>query len=146
MLVSSYPLKLDDKNRFFLPPKFRAELADALVIVHGFDHCLAVYPSEDFRTALRAAQQNPYDIKNARGYLRMMTADAYETQADKQGRVSLPASLRAYAGLDKDIVVTGVGDHAEIWDQQAWIAYRDSEEESFANIDGLILEARTDSA
>ncbi|MCL2783240.1 MAG: division/cell wall cluster transcriptional repressor MraZ [Propionibacteriaceae bacterium] len=146
MFVSTYPLKLDEKNRFFVPPKFRSQLADGLVIVHGLDHCLAAYPTADFEAALREAQQHPFDLRNVRGHIRMMAADAYETQADKQGRVSLPAALRNYAKLDKDIVVTGVGDHVEIWNPDAWAAYRAAEEERYSEIDGLVLQPRENTA
>ncbi len=133
MLLGTHTPKLDDKGRLFLPAKFRDELSDGVVITRGQERCLYVFPAKEFASVMEKLRQAPASVKDARDYMRVMLSGASDETVDKQGRVSLPALLRQYAGLTKELVIIGVGSRAEIWDAEAWSEYLAKNEESFAN-------------
>lgn len=133
MLLGTHTPKLDDKGRLFLPAKFRDELSDGVVITRGQERCLYVFPAKEFASIMEKLRQAPASVKDARDYMRVMLSGASDETVDKQGRVSLPALLRQYAGLSKELVIIGVGSRAEIWDSEAWSEYLAKNEESFAN-------------
>lgn len=139
--VGTYSPKLDDKGRLTLPAKFRNALSGGVVVTKGLDRSLAVYPAEKFdETAARANQASRNDPA-ARAHVRLMMAGADEQGLDGQGRVHLNASLRDWAQLNKDCVVTGQYDHLEIWDATRWQEYEAAHEEAFAAGGSAALDA-----
>ena len=58
---------------------------------------------------------------------------------DSQNRITIPPPLRAYAGLERDLVVTGVGAHAEIWNATAWNTYAEANEENYAELEQEVI-------
>ena len=127
--------RLDDKGRVILPAKFRDRLSDGLVMVKGQEHCIYVWPREAFETQLADIQSRSSTNAKDRAFSRVLLASAYEDEADKQGRVTLPADLRAWAGLSGELTVVGQFDHVEIWDLAAWADYEAAHEEGFAQLD-----------
>jgi MraZ protein len=125
--------KLDDKGRVILPAKFRDELATGMVITRGQERCLYVFTQRAFETIHERIRQAPVNNKQARDFLRVFLSGANQDIPDGQGRVTLPAGLREYAGLDRDLTVIGVGDRAEIWDTTAWNEYYAAKEADFAS-------------
>ena len=101
--------RLDDKGRLFLPAKFRDRLAGGLVITPGQERCLYVFPEPEFDRIFDRIRQAPVTSKAARDYQRMFMAKASDETPDKQGRVTVNAELRTYAGLTKECVVIGAG-------------------------------------
>ena len=134
MFLGTHTPKLDDKGRFFLPAKFRDELADGLVITRGQDRCLAIWPVAAFVEQTTALRNAPSSNKQVRDYQRMLAAGASDETPDKQGRVTIPPPLRAYAGLDKECVVVGAINRVEIWDSAAWEQYSAEQESAFADM------------
>lgn len=134
MLLGTHAPKLDEKGRVILPAKFRDELQSGLVITRGQDRCLYVFSSAEFNAVHEKIKQAPITSADARNYLRVFLSGASDEQPDKQGRVTIPAVLREYAGLDKELVVIGVGSRAEIWDAATWNTYLAAQETSFANV------------
>lgn len=133
MLLGTHTPKLDEKGRLFLPAKFRDELSEGVVITRGQERCLYVFSAKEFASVHEKLRQAPASVKGARDYLRVLLSGASDETPDKQGRVVLPAMLRSYAGLTKDLVIIGVGSRAEIWDATAWSEYLAQNEENFAN-------------
>lgn len=133
MLLGTHTPKLDEKGRLFLPAKFREELSEGVVITRGQERCLYVFSAKEFAEIHEKLRQAPASVKDARDYLRVMLSGASDETPDKQGRVLLPAMLRSYAGLTKDLVIIGVGSRAEIWDAAAWAQYLATNEDKFAN-------------
>lgn len=131
--------KLDDKGRVILPAKFRDELATGMVITKGQEHCLYVFTQRQFETIHERIRQAPVNNKSARDFLRVFLSGANQDVPDAQGRVTLPAGLREYAGLDRDLTVIGVGDRAEIWDTAAWNDYSGSAEQEFADVQEEVI-------
>ena len=132
MFLGTHTPKLDDKGRLFLPAKFREELADGVVITKGQEHCLYVFKQADFAAQAGLIQQAPLTAGAARDYARVFFASASDDVPDAQGRVRVPAPLRAYAGLTKDCVVIGMNTRLEIWDKASWEAYEAEKEQQFA--------------
>ena len=136
MFVGSYPLRLDEKGRLALPVRFREQLAGGMVIRKGQERC--IYGLTMARVAEQSAAMAamaPSDTAAARMRARMSFGSMVELEPDKTGRITLPASLREYAGLDRDVVVVGVDTHFEIWDATTWDAYVAEQEEVFARME-----------
>ncbi|KAE8763312.1 division/cell wall cluster transcriptional repressor MraZ [Georgenia thermotolerans] len=132
MFLGTYEPRLDDKGRLILPAKFREQLAPGLVLTRGQERCLYAFPAAEFENMHDRLRQAPVTSKQARDYLRVFLSGASDEVPDKQGRVTIPANLRQYAGLDRDLAVIGAGARIEIWDAIAWQTYLAEQEEAFA--------------
>jgi MraZ protein len=121
MLLGTHEHTVDDKNRLTLPARFRGAFAEGIVVTRGFDPCLVAYPSEVWERRFRGRLEelDPL-LPDSRQLSRYVYANAVEGELDKQGRIVVPAALKEYAKLDRDVVVAGVHDHLEIWDRAAW--------------------------
>ncbi|MGH8876416.1 MAG: division/cell wall cluster transcriptional repressor MraZ [Stackebrandtia sp.] len=135
MFLGTQTPRLDDKGRLILPAKFRDELAGGLVITKGQERCLYVFPMPEFNRIADELHKAPMTNKAARAYNRVFFASAHDEIPDKQGRVTIPAHLREYAGLDRELVVIGASTRVEVWDAQAWQTYLSDSEEAFADIE-----------
>ncbi|MBE6484378.1 MAG: division/cell wall cluster transcriptional repressor MraZ [Actinomycetaceae bacterium] len=133
MFLGTYEPRLDDKGRLILPAKYRDQLQGGLVMTRGQEHCLYVFPFSEFERMQEQLRQAPLTSKEARSYLRVFLSGAVDDVPDKQGRITIPAVLRTYAGLTRDLAVIGAGSRVEIWDQQAWNAYLTDQESAFAD-------------
>ena len=132
MFLGTYQPRLDEKGRLILPAKFRDALEAGVVITRTQERALAVYPRATFEAKMTSLISAPSTVRQVRDYQRMLMAGASDEVPDRQGRVTIPPSLRTYAGLDRDVVVIGAGDRAEIWDAQAWNDYQQTHEENFS--------------
>ena len=132
MFLGTHTPRLDDKGRLFLPAKFRDELAGGVVITRGQEHCLYVFTRAAFAAKAEDLQSASLTSKRDRDYGRMFFSMAEDQTPDKQGRVTVPARLRDYAGLDRDCVVVGANTRLEIWDAAAWATYETEQEQAFA--------------
>jgi MraZ protein len=139
VFLGTHQPRLDDKGRLFLPAKYREELAEGLVITKGQERCLYVFPVEEFQRITEALRTAPVTAKAVRDYSRVFFASASDEVPDKQGRVTIPQSLRQYAGLDRDCVVIGANTRLEIWDAQAWERYLADQEQAFADLSEEVL-------
>jgi MraZ protein len=137
-LGTHYP-RLDDKGRLVLPAKYRDGLAPGLVLTKGQDRCIWVWPAAEF--AAYAERLNEASRSNAKvqAYQRVLFSGASDEIPDKQGRITVPAALREYAGLDRDVVVAGKNTTAEIWAPDAWDTYLASQEVAFSGLDEEVL-------
>jgi MraZ protein len=133
VFLGTYAPKLDEKGRIILPAKFRDELESGIVVTRGQERCLYVFSTKEFEELHDRIRQAPVTSKQARDYLRLFLSGANAEVPDKQHRVTIPAQLRAYAGLDRDLTVIGAGNRAEIWDTAAWETYYAEQEANFAD-------------
>lgn len=130
--LGTFTPRLDDKGRLFLPAKYRDQLAEGIVITKGQDRCLFVYTQAEFdRQYDELAEADPAD-EAKRLYARQVFGSAFDDVPDKSGRVTVPAPLRAYARLDRDCVVVGLGRRLEIWDAAAWADHEARTEPGYA--------------
>jgi MraZ protein len=133
MFLGTYAPKLDEKGRIILPAKFRDELSTGIVMTRGQENCLYVFTTREFEELHDKIRQAPITSKAGRDFLRVFLSGASAETPDKQNRVTIPANLRSYAGLGRDLTVIGAGSRVEIWDSQAWELYLTEQEASFAN-------------
>ncbi len=134
LFLGTHEPRLDEKGRLILPAKFREELAGGLVITKGQDRCLFVFSSLEFNTVTEQLRKAPLTAKTSRDYMRVMFAGAHDEIPDKQGRVTIPAGLREYAGLEKECVVIGANTRVEIWDSATWKTYLTDREKNFSDV------------
>jgi MraZ protein len=134
MFMGEYQHSIDDKGRIIIPVKFRELLGTSFVVTRGLDHCLFVYPIEEWTLLEQKLKSLPLMKSEARAFTRFFFSGATECEWDKQGRVNLPGNLRDYAKLDKECVVLGVSNRMEIWSKPIWSEYYEQSEETFNDI------------
>jgi len=130
VFIGEYQHVLDPKGRVIMPSKFREGLGEKFVVTKGLDHCLFVYPQNEWQEFERKLRTLPLTSKDARAFTRFFFAGATECELDKQGRILIPANLREYAELVKELVIIGVASRVEIWSKERWDEYNDD-----ANLD-----------
>ena len=122
MLMGQYEHSIDPKNRINFPAKFREQLGENFILTVGLDECIAVYSAEEWDKLEQKINQLP--MSRGRSVKRYFFSNAVTVEPDKQGRILLPAELRSYAGLEKDVTIIGNRNHAEIWPTDVWNARR----------------------
>lgn len=120
MFLGTYEHSLDPKGRVILPAKFRERLEPGAYLAKSLDGCLALYDAEEFQKVAMAMQEQARRGAVERNAVRSFAAGAAEATPDKQGRISIPQHLRAFAGLEREVVVTGAINRIEIWDATKW--------------------------
>lgn len=124
MFIGEYKHNLDDKGRLAVPAKFRAILKKGAVVTKGLDNCLFLYSKEQFEKIAKKWAALPISQAKARAFSRNMLAGAMDLEFDNQGRITLPEYLRVFSSLKKSIVIAGLYNHLEIWDEKAWNIYK----------------------
>ena len=120
MLTGQFNHSIDAKGRLIIPSKFREDLGENFMITKGMDGCLFIYPENEWKTFEEKLRTLPLTNKKARDFKRFFLGSAVDGDLDKQGRVLISSALRAYAGLEKEVVLAGVLDRIEIWNKTAW--------------------------
>ncbi len=131
MFMGEYNHAIDTKGRLIIPSKFREELGEEFVVTKGLDGCLFVFPNEAWQEFENKLRSLPLANKSARQFSRFFVAGASSCELDKQGRILLPSSLREFAGLEKEVVLTGMLNRVEIWSKEKWLennSYDDMDE------------------
>ena len=118
-MTGTYEHSIDAKGRLFIPAKLREELGVTFYLAMGVDECLAIYPQETWNRFTEKFASLPMSQSAA---MRPLFANASKCELDSQGRIVIPQKLRKYAGLEKDAVIIGVNDRAEIWSAETWNA------------------------
>ncbi len=132
MFMGEYNHTIDAKSRLIIPSKFRESLGEEFVVTKGLDGCLFVFDNAEW-TAFEEKLQKLPSLTNpdVRKFIRFFMAGASEVEVDKQGRILIPASLKEFAALEKDVVLIGAGSRVEIWSKERYegtVSYDDMEE------------------
>jgi len=130
MFIGEYNHSVDAKKRLALPSKFRKGIGKTVVITRGLDKCLFVYPMKTWKELAHKLGTMPIGEASTRSFVRLMLAGATDVSADAQGRVLIPDYLKKYAGIKRDVVVAGLFDRLEIWDENKWEAYKKNAEKN----------------
>lgn len=138
--MGEYQHTIDPKGRLIVPAKFRESLGEKFVATKGLDNCLFVYPMEEWQILEGKLKALPFTKADTRAFVRFFFSGATECELDKQGRILLPANLRDFAGLDKDVVVIGVSSRVEIWSKDRWDNYSSQAEVSYEEISEKIVD------
>jgi transcriptional regulator MraZ len=125
LLTGTYPRTLDDKNRLALPKRVREQLGDpaTLFVTPGPDQCLWVYAQDALERLAEKLDQAPATDAEARVFRRLYFAQTEAVDVDANSRVLIPDRLVTFAGLQHGVVLIGVRDHLELWDEGRWQRY-----------------------
>ncbi len=136
MLIGEYRHVIDDKNRLSLPAKFRRETGKKVVITSGLDSCLFIFTVKSWEsiTERLSSPDSAMLSADSRSFNRYLLGGAVEIDVDALGRMLLPEYLVTRAKLGRKVVIVGVRDRAEIWDEEKWETYRNEVE---AKVDKL---------
>lgn len=128
MFIGEFNHSLDIKGRIALPKKFRSDLEKGLVITKGLDNCLWIYTMEEWENLAKKLINLPISQSDTRAFSRMMLAGAMDVNLDSQGRIVIPEYLRTYANINKKVIIAGLYDRLELWDQDKWDEYKSKTE------------------
>ena len=134
MLTGEFRHTMDAKGRLFIPARWRPELSEGVVISKGLDKCLTIMSPADFAAQSDKLDSLAFEKRGNRSYQRTLYSGTYEETLDKQGRITVPAALREFAGLGKTVAVIGAGRRGEVWSEKAWNAFRESTEAAYESI------------
>jgi MraZ protein len=131
MFLGEYQHSLDPKGRIIVPSKFREELGDRFITTKGLDNCLFLYPMDEWKIIEEKLRALPFTRADVRSFARFFFSGASELEIDRQGRILLPANLREYAGIEKELTIIGVGARVEIWANEKWAPYNQTAQSSY---------------
>ncbi|MFA5975571.1 MAG: division/cell wall cluster transcriptional repressor MraZ [Elusimicrobiota bacterium] len=133
LFLGQYEHGVDDKNRLFLPARFRGKnAASTFIMTQGLERCLFLFPPSAWERLAAKLDHLPLANKvEERAFKRTLLSAACEANVDSQGRILLPQLLKDYAGIKRDAVVIGVLHHVEIWAKERWQSYRQKARRSF---------------
>ncbi len=119
MFFGEFEYKIDEKGRVPIPPKFRRELKEGVVLTAGIEKCIIAYPSAEWGK-LAATLTTSVTPSKLRKLNRAIFATAFSVSIDRQGRVALPIPLRQYAGIEDEVVIAGANNYFELWNKTEW--------------------------
>jgi len=138
MFIGEYHHTIDAKRRLAVPAKFRKQLGETAVITKGLDESLVIYPVKEWEQLADKLSKLPVGQSGTRSFVRTMLAGASDVEIDALGRALVPDYLKDYAGLKKNVVIAGLYNRLEIWDEEKWSEYKkDSEKHAGDNAEKL---------
>ena len=120
MFMGTYNNSIDTKNRMIVPSKHRDQLGGRCVLTKGMDKCLYIYSMAEWEKQMDKIEALPESDPKVRAFIRHFCANAVDCEFDKQGRIVIPAELKEYAGIDKELVTMGAMRKIEVWSKEVW--------------------------
>lgn len=120
MLIGEYRHNLDNKKRLSVPSKLREELGKIVVITRGLDQCLFVYQQKEWEGLTQRLSNLPMGQADTRNFVRIILSGAHSVSFDGAGRILIPEHLKKYADLKNNVVIVGVYNRLELWDEERW--------------------------
>jgi len=133
MFIGEYTHTIDKKKRLAIPSKFRKDLGKGAVITRGIDNCLVIYPLQAWKEMSDKLGKLPASQLEARGFARIMLAGATAVDFDTLGRILVPEYLKTYASLQKSVVIIGLYNRLEVWDETRWQTYKTNAEKGIGD-------------
>lgn len=121
MFRGEFEHSLDDKGRIILPSRLREALGDVAIVGRGIDGQLNLYAADVWENVAQRLSEQNMAHSVVRDMVRVLFS-VMECPVDRQGRIVIPANFRRYADLDTNVVILGMNDHIELWDQKRWLA------------------------
>ena len=134
MFMGEFRHSIDAKGRLTIPSKIRNQCQGSIFVARGFDGCLAFYTKEEWEPFCQKLLALPSNKKEVRKAIRSTISSASECEFDKLGRINIPTNLRTLAGLEKECVIIGAGNHGEIWSQEKWDQYYNDNQDGYDDI------------
>ena len=134
MFMGEYNHTVDTKGRLIIPTKFRDGLGEEFVVTKGLDGCLFAFPQVEWQAFEEKLRTLPLNQKDVRRFVRFFVAGATPCEVDRQGRILVPATLREFAHLEKDVVLAGMVNRVEIWSKDRWIGNNTFSNDDLKNV------------
>jgi len=134
MLIGEYRYSIDDKKRVSIPARWQTELGKKAIVTRGLDGCLFLYSQKEWKKLVDKISKLPLGQRDSRGFQRMMLSGAMEVSIDSLGRILIPDYLKKYADLKKKVVIVGLYNHIEIWDETRWEEYQSRSEKEVGDM------------
>lgn len=134
MFIGEYQHTIDEKGRLAIPVKFRKDLSKGAVITRGLDNCLFLYTIEEWKNLADKLSKLPIGQANTRAFSRLMLAGAMDVEPDKQGRIIIPDYLRKFGSISKKVILAGLYNRIEIWDEEEWEKFKAGAEKGSTEI------------
>ena len=150
MYYGEYQTTLDEKGRITVPSRFR-ELMKVLnhhvwYMARGFDGAVALYNQEEWSKLSGEFKGLAVMDVRALDFRRLFFGSVAEVQWDQQGRMAVPAHLRAHGGLEREVVVLGLGDHLELWGRARWDAFLGDKGQQFKEMASALFSKQQDAS
>ena len=120
MFFGEFEYKIDDKGRVPIPPRFRRELREGVILAPGVEKCITVYPLAEWKKLAESLTGSSVTQSKLRRLKRAIFATAFSLSLDGQGRIALPISLRQYAEIVDEVIIAGANNYLEIWNKVHW--------------------------
>ncbi len=140
MLLGEFHHNIDEKGRLVIPTKFREELQNNFIITKGLEKCLCIYTQDSFNNLVRQIDALSFTKKDVRTFTRFFYSSANECEMDKNGRINIVNNLKSYAELEKECIIVGVNDHAEIWNENLYNDFMKENSEIICDITENLFE------
>jgi MraZ protein len=138
MFLGEFDYRIDEKGRVPIPPKFRRELKDGVVLTQGVEQCITAYPLSEWKKLAASLTTGSVTRSKLRRLNRAIFAIAFSLNIDGQGRIALPIPLRQYAGIEYEVVIAGANNYLELWNKEQWEAEKAiSQEQTWQIIESL---------
>ena len=120
MFLGEFEYRIDEKGRVLIPPRFRRELKEGVVLTPGVERCINVYTLAEWKKVAATLTTGSITPSKLRRLNRAIFATAFTLNPDGQGRIALPVPLREYAGIKDEVVVAGANTYLELWNKEQW--------------------------
>ena len=138
MFFGEFEYKIDEKGRVPIPPKFRSELREGVVLTPGVEKCIVAYTLPEWKKLAATLTTGSVTPSKLRRLNRAIFATAFSLNIDGQGRVALPNPLREYAGIEDEVVIAGANNYLELWNKEEWESEKAiSQEQAWQIIESL---------
>ncbi|UCH43472.1 MAG: division/cell wall cluster transcriptional repressor MraZ [Dehalococcoidales bacterium] len=138
MFLGEFEYKIDEKGRVPIPPKFRRELKEGVVLMPGVETCINIYPVSEWKKVSATLTSGTIAASKLRRLNRAVFATAFSLNIDGQGRIALPVPLRVYAEIEDEVVIAGANTYLELWNKEQWEAEKTiSQEQAWQIIESL---------
>ena len=138
MFLGEFKYNIDEKGRVLIPPKFRRELKEGVVLTAGPEKCIIAYAPPEWKKLADALTTGSIAPSKLRRLNRAIFATAFKLNIDRQGRIALPVPLRQYAEIEDEIIIAGANTYLELWDKKQWESEKAiSQEQAWQTIESL---------
>jgi len=138
MFLGEFEYKIDEKGRVPVPPKYRRELREGVILAPGIERCIDVYTLAEWKKQAATLTTGPLARSKLRRLNRAVFATAFSLNIDGQGRIALPVPLREYAGIEEEVIIAGANTYLELWNKEQWESEKaTSQEQAWQIIESL---------
>lgn len=138
MFFGEFEYKIDEKGRVPIPPRFRRELKEGVVLTPGVEKCITAYALSEWKKLAATLTTGSVTRSKLRRLNRAIFATAFSLNIDGQGRIALPIPLRQYADIEDEVVIAGANNYLELWNKEQWEAEKAiSQEQTWQIIESL---------